>query len=350
LGEQEHILLLSIHHIVSDGWSMAIFFRELSLLYEAYANGQASPLADLPVQYADYAVWQRNWLQGEVLESQLAYWKRQLEGIPAALNLPADLPQSAVRSHRGKRQSFELSKELTDRLKALSRSEGITLFITLLAAFQALLYRYTGQKDVVVGSPIANRSRPEIEGLIGFFVNTIVLRSDLSGNPTFRELLKRVREVCLGAYTYQELPYQKLVEALHPKRDANRASLAQALFAFQNVPRSPLKIPGLTVTRVRTDLGIAKAPLTLFMWEAEQCMAGSFNYAADLFNAATIGQIIEHFQVLLDAVIADPERPLFDFPTFEDSRSELLEVIHRATEHSWHFGPEATADHEQGEI
>jgi aspartate racemase len=177
------------------------------------------------------------------------------------------------------------------------------------------------------------------------------LRSDLSGNPTFRELLKRVREVCLGAYTYQELPYQKLVEALHLKRDANRASLAQALFAFQNVPRSPLKIPGLTVTRVRTDLGIAKAPLTLFMWEAEKCLAGSFNYDADLFNAAIISQIVEHFLALVEAVIADPEQRLLNLvPLLEQSRSELLEAMHWAIEQSPHYETDATAGREEGEL
>ena len=204
--------------------------------------------------------------------------------------------------------------------------------------------------DLVIGSPIAGRNRPEVEGLIGFFVNTLVLRTDLSGNPTFRELLKRVRDVCLGAYAHQELPYQKLVEALQPKRERSRRSLAQVFFAFQNVPRQPLTIPGLTVTPIRTDLGIAKAALTLFMWEAEECLSGSLNYAADLFNATTISRMTEHFQTLLNAVLADPERRLFDLPAFpEQSRSELLEAIHWATEQSWSFEA-AAAGHEQGEI
>ena len=244
-----------------------------------------------------------------------------------------------------------LSKELTEQLKALSRKEGVTLFMTLLAAFKALLYQYTGQTDLVIGSPIAGRNRPEIEGLIGFFVNTLVLRTDLSGNPSFRELLRRVREICLGAYAHQELPYQKLVEVLHPKRGTSRRSLAQVFFAFQNVPRQPLTIPGLTVTPVRTDLGDAKGALTLFMWEAEECLAGSLNYAADLFNAATISRMMEHFQTLLNAVVADPERRLLDLPPFlEHSRSELLEAIHWATEQSWPFETDASAGREQGEL
>jgi non-ribosomal peptide synthetase component F len=244
-----------------------------------------------------------------------------------------------------------LSKELTEQLKALSHKEGVTLFMTLLAAFKALLYQYTGQTNLVIGTPIAGRNRPETEGLIGFFVNTLVLRSDLSGNPRFRELLRQVRDVCLGAYTHQELPYQKLVEALHPKRGATRISLARVSFAFQNVPRQPLKIPGLTVTPVRTDLGNAKGALTLFIWEADECLAGSLNYAVDLFNPATINQMIGHFQTLLTAVVADPEQRLLDLPGFlKPSRSELLEAIHWASEQSWHFESGATVGRDQGEL
>ena len=214
-----------------------------------------------------------------------------------------------MQSHRGERQTFVLSKDLTEQLKALSGKEGVTLYMTLLAGFKGLLYQYTGETDLVIGSPIAGRNRPEIEGSIGFFVNTLVLRTDLSGNPSFRELLRRVREVCLGAYGHQELPFQKLVEALNPKRNTSRRSLVQVFFAFQNVPRQPLKIPGLTVTSVRTDVRRPTAALTLFMWEAQESLAGSLNYAADLFNAATISHMIQHFQTLLNAVVADPEQP-----------------------------------------
>jgi Condensation domain len=351
LSKNDHLLLLVTYHIAADAWSMEVLYRELSVLYRIFLNGESSPLPELSIQYADYAVWQREWLQGEELDRQLSYWKKQLAGIPGVLNLPTDRPRSMMDSHRGGRQYFMLSKELSEQLKALSRKEGVTLFMTLLAGFKALLYQYTGQTDLVIGSPIAGRTRAETEGLIGFFVNTLVLRTDLSGNPSFRELLRRVREVCLGAYAHQELPYQKLVEALQPKRGTSRGSLARVFFAFQNVPRQPLTIPGLTVTPVRTDFGVAKAPLTLFMWEAEKCLAGSFNYAADLFNAATISRMMEYFQMLLNAVVADPERRLVDLPVLlEQSRSELLEAVHWATEQSWHFETDTAAGREQGEI
>jgi acyl carrier protein len=351
LGEDDHVLLLTAHHIVSDGWSMGVLHHELSVLYEAFSRSQRFRLPELPIQYADYAVWQREWLRGDELDGQLSYWKKQLKGIPGVLNLPMDRPRSAVANQRGVRHYFVLPKKLSEELKALSRKESVTLYMTLLAAIKAMLYQYSGQSDLVIGSPIAGRNRPEIEALIGFFVNTLVLRTDLSGNPTFREILRRVRDVCLAAYAHQELPYQKLVEALQPKRERSRGSLAQVFFAFQNVPRQPLTIPGVTVTPVRTNLVDAKGALTVFMWEAEECLAGSFNYAADLFNAATISRMNEYFQTLLNGVVADPERRLFDLPALLDqSRSELLEAVQWATEQSWHFEIDTTAGREQGEI
>ncbi|MGH7412374.1 MAG: amino acid adenylation domain-containing protein, partial [Candidatus Methylomirabilis sp.] len=212
LSEEEHILLLTIHHIVFDGWSKEVFFREMAVLWEAFSTGGPSPLSPLPIQYADFAVWQREWLQGEVLESRLSYWKHRLQGAPSVLELPTDRPRPAVQHYRGARESFELPRTLAEALHELSRREGVTLFMTLLAAFQTLLFRYTGQDDIVVGSPIANRARTETEGLIGFFINTLVLRTDLSGNPTFRELLKRVKEVALGAYAHQDVPFEELME------------------------------------------------------------------------------------------------------------------------------------------
>jgi amino acid adenylation domain-containing protein len=351
VAEDDHVLLLTIHHIVSDGWSMGVLRRELSVLYQAFAKGEPSPLPELPVQYADFAVWQREWLQGEVLNSQLSYWKKQLERLPEVVNLPTDRPGLAVQSHRGARQSFVLSKDLTEKLKALSRKQGVTLYMTLLASFKVLIYRYSGQEDLVIGSPIAGRNRPELDGLIGFFVNTLVLRSDLSGNPVFCELLKRIREVCLRAYAHQELPFQKLVEALRPKGNTGRRSLARILFVFQNVPRQRVEIPGITVTPIRTDVGIAKSSLTLFMWESQESLAGSVNYSTDLFNAATIGRMIEHLQTLLTAVVADPKRRLLDMPPFlEESRSELLEAIHWATELPSHFEIDESVGCEQGEL
>jgi hypothetical protein len=243
LGEKDHVLLLTMHHIVSDGWSMGVLFREVSVLYEAFATGEPSPLSELPIQYADFAVWQRQWLQGEVLEKQLDYWRKQLEAAPPLLELLTDRPRPTIQAYRGARQALILPPSLTEALKALSLREEVTLFMMLLAGFKTLLYRYTGQGDIIVGSPIANRNRVEIEGLIGFFVNTLVLRTDLSENPTFRQLLRRVREVCLEAYAHQDLPFEKLVEELQPERNLGYSPLFQVMFILQNAPGSALEFP-----------------------------------------------------------------------------------------------------------
>ncbi|HIP96962.1 MAG TPA: non-ribosomal peptide synthetase, partial [Anaerolineae bacterium] len=267
LGAEEHIAVVTMHHIISDGWSMEVFIRELAALYEAFSQGRPSPLPELPVQYADFACWQREWLQGEVLDRQLAYWKEQLGNRPLMLDLPTDRPRPAVQSWRGATERFALPTELSKKLRTLSREEGATLFMTLLAAFQTLLYRYTGQEDVSVGTAIANRNRAEIEGLIGFFVNTLVMRTNLSGEPSFREVLKRVREVALGAYTHQDLPFEMLVEALQPERDLSHAPLFQAAFALQNTPMETLELPGLTLSPLDVDSGTAKFDLTLVMAE-----------------------------------------------------------------------------------
>ena len=253
LAEQEHVLLLTLHHIISDGWSMGVLFRELSALYDAFSTGKPSPLAELPLQYPDFAVWQREWLQGEVLEGQLSYWKNQLADAPAVLELPTDRPRPPVQSYRGARQSMVLSGELNEALKTLSRQQGVTLFMTLLAAFQTLLHRYTQHDDIIVGSPIAGRNRTEIEGLIGFFVNTLVLRTDLSADPSFRQLLGRVRKAALDAYAHQDLPFEKLVEELHPQRNFSHSPLFQVMFAFQNVPMTELRLTGLTVNSLKAD-------------------------------------------------------------------------------------------------
>ncbi len=296
LAEEEHILLLVMHHIASDGWSMGVLFRELAAFYEAFSHGKPAPLPELPIQYADFAVWQRHYLQGEVLESQLSYWKKQLAGAPALLDLAPDRPRPAVQSYRGAAESFVLPESLSEALKVLSRREGVTLYMALLAAFNVLLSRYSGQEDLVVGSPIAGRNHPEVESLIGFFVNTLVLRIDLSGNVSFKELLGRARKVTLEAFTHQDLPFEKLVEALHPKRDASHRSLVQIAFAFQNVPRQPLEMADLTVRPLQADLGIAKTDLTLFMWEAGAALAGTLNYNVDLYDSATISRMLEHLQ------------------------------------------------------
>ena len=269
LAEEEHVGLLTMHHIVSDGWSTGILIRELALLYEAFSCGRSSPLPELPIQYADFAHWQRQRLQGEVLETQLSYWKRQLVDAPR-LELPTDHPRPAVQTFRGSHQSLLLPNTVGEALKALSRRQGVTLFMTLLAAFKILLHRYSSQEDLIVGTPIANRNRLEIEGLIGFFVNTLVVRTDLSGNPTFRELLQRVREVCLGAYAHQDLPFERLVEELHLKRNLGRNPLFQVMFVLQNASMQTIVLPGLTLSPVEVDNGTAHFDLTLHIADTEQ--------------------------------------------------------------------------------
>jgi amino acid adenylation domain-containing protein len=325
LGKYDHVLLLTLHHIVSDGWSMGVLYRELSALYQAFANEEPSPLADLPIQYADFAVWQRDWLRGEVLENQLSYWKKQLGGIPAVLNFPTDRPRPARQSYRGARQSIELSSELTQRLKTLSRKEGVTLYMTLLAAFQTLLHRYTGQDDIVVGSPIANRNRIEIEGLIGFFVNTLVLRTDHSGNPAFREVLRRVRETALEAYAHQDLPFEKLVEELRPDRDLSRSPLFQAMFVFQNAPVGELNCKGLNVSPMRMAGETTKFDLTLSVNEGAPGLRAGLQYRTDLFDDATITRFLGHFKMLLEGIVANPEQRISDLPILNEAeRHQLL--------------------------
>ena len=324
LGEDDHALVLAMHHIVSDGWSMGVLHRELSVLYQAFSHSQPSPLAELPIQYADYAVWQRQWLQGEVLEGQLSYWKKQLEGAPGVLNLPTDHPRPAVQSYRGARRSIELSKELSQGLKALSRKEGVTLFMTLLAAFQTLLYRYTRQEDVVVGSPIANRNRTEVEGLIGFFVNTLVLRTDLSGNPSFREVLHRVRKVALEAYEHPDLPFEKLVEELQPERSLSHSPLFQVMFVLQNAPAGHRELSGLTLSPVQLDNNTAKFDLSLSMTEQAGGIKGSLEYSTDLFDEATIIRMSGHFQTILEGIVTNPEQSVSDLPILTEAEKHQL--------------------------
>jgi amino acid adenylation domain-containing protein len=324
LGEEDHILVLSMHHIVSDGWSMRVFYRELSVLYEAFTQSKLSPLADLSIQYADFAVWQREWLRGEVLERQLSYWKKQLEGIPAVLNLPTDHPRSAVQSYRGARQSIELSKELTEGLKALSRKEGVTLFMTLLAAFQTLLYRYTGQEDIVVGSPIANRNRAEIEGLIGFFVNTLVLRSNFSGSPTFRELLTKVREMALGAYAHQDLPFEKLVEEMHPERCVDSTPLFQVLFNMVNRENQKFELLGLTAERISSSQAESKFDLTLYVREEEKQIRLDLVYRAALFSQARMTCFAGQYRYLLEQIVGEPEKLIGSYSLVTPESRPLL--------------------------
>jgi amino acid adenylation domain-containing protein len=324
LGEEDHVMLLTMHHIVSDGWSTVVFERELSELYQALSKGLPPPLADLPIQYADFAVWQRNWLQGKVLDEQLSYWKKQLGNLPAVLNLPTDRPRPPVQSYRGARQTAEFSKDLTQRLKALSRKEGVTLFMTLLAAFQTLLHRYTGHDDVAVGSPIAGRNRKEIEGLIGFFVNTLVLRCNFSGDPTFNEVLIRAREMALGAYAHQDLPFEKLMEELKPERSLNHSPLFQVMFDLQNESTAALQIEGLTLSSFKMENGTAKFDLTLTMSETREGLRASLRYNTDLFEAATIKRLLGHFGTLLEGIVSNPQARIPELPILTDAEKHQL--------------------------
>jgi amino acid adenylation domain-containing protein len=325
LADQDHVLVLTTHHIVSDRWSLGVLSQELSALYEAFVEGRPSPLPELPIQYADYAVWQRQFLSGEVLEKQLAYWKQQLRGAPPVLEIPTDRPRPPQESFRGDIKVIPISAVVTDKLKALSRGEGVTLFMTLLAAWQVLLSRYSGQEDIVVGIPIANRNRSEIEGLIGFFANTLALRGDLSGNPTFRELLTRVREVALSAYAHQDLPFEKLVEELRPERSLSHNPLFQVLFALQNTPALDQEIPGLKLQAMGAKVGTAKCDLALFMAEGSQGLMVRLEYNTDIFDPSTIDRLVDHFQILLQGIVGDPQQHIFDLPLL--GRSERDQIL-----------------------
>ncbi len=325
LAAEENVLLLMMHHIVSDGWSIDVFFRELTVLYRSFSNSQASPLPNLPIQYADFSVWQGQWLQGDVLASQLDYWKQQLGGMPPVLDLPTDRPRPPEQTYQGAYQTLELPNDLTEVLKALSQQEGVTLFMTLLAAFQTLLHRYSGQDDIIVGSPIAGRNRLETEGLIGFFVNNLALRTHLGGNPSFRELLVRVRKMVLAAHNHQDLPFEKLVEELQLERDQSRAPLFQVMFVLQNASWQPLELPGLILDPMLVHNGAAKFDLTLMMIERGRGLNCFLEYNTDLFDAPTIIRILGHFQTLLAGIIANPDQPISDLPLLTPTeRHQLL--------------------------
>jgi amino acid adenylation domain-containing protein len=326
LAPQEHWFLLTIHHIVSDGWSSGVFMKELAALYEAFCSGKPSPLPELPIQYADFAHWQRQWLQGEVVQQLLNYWKQLLGGSLPMLELPTDRPRPAVQTHQGAKHSLRLSKELSEALKALSRREEATLFMTLLAAFQTLLYRYCGQEDIIVGSPIAGRNRAEIEELIGCFLNSLAMRTNLSGNPSFRELLGRVREVALKAYANQDLPVEKLIEELQLERDLSQNRLFQVLFILQNTPMPILELSGLTLSSLAIDNKTAKFDLTLELQETPLGISGWFEYNTDLFDETTLVRMVGHFQTLLEGIVANPEQKLSDLPVLTPAERQTLLV------------------------
>lgn len=343
LDKTEYILLLTLHHIVSDDWSIGVLIRELKAIYTAFALNKPSPLPELTLQYADFADWQRQWLQGEAgqvaLQKQLTYWRQQLAGI-SLLNLPTDHPQPVRQSYQGATQFLEISKSLSDALKTISQQEGTTLFMTLLAAFQILLNRYTQQEDITIGTPIANRNRSEIEPLIGFFVNSLVLRTNLSGNPTFRELLNRVKEVTLEAYAHQDLPFEKLVEELHPERNLSIHPLFQVVFALQNAPMEALDLPGLTLSSMDIDFKTTRFNLEFHLWESTDSfrslwgekwehtegLRGIVVYNTDLFNEATINRLVGHFKSLLEATITHPDMSIYELSLLSPTEQHQVVV------------------------
>ncbi|MEH1868762.1 MAG: condensation domain-containing protein [Nostoc sp.] len=310
LAVAEYALLLTIHHIVADGWAIGVLIHEIATLYEAFSIGKPSPLSQLSIQYADFAVWQRQWLQGERLETQLAYWQRQLGGKLPVVEFPSERSRAPIQTFSGARETLVIPKTLSEKLKALNQRQGITLFMILLAAFQTLLHCYTNQEDIVVGTDIANRNQAETKELIGFFVNQLVLRTDLSGNPTFVELLERVREMTLEAYAHQDLPFDKLVDVLNPKRELNRTPLFQVKIVLENTQTPSLELPGLSITSLKVENKTVQFDLLLELNETEQGLLGVWEYNTDLFDRDSIIRLSNNFATLLNKIATHPESKL----------------------------------------
>jgi len=344
LAEDEHVLLLTAHHITADGWSVKVFIRELATLYEAYSHECLSPLSELPVQYADFSIWQRQYLTGDMLAAQLAYWKRQLGGgdLPV-LNLPADRLRPHTRTFRGATESLRLSAELSEAVRTLGSRQHATLFMTLLAAFKVLLSRYTGQQDIVVGTPIANRNYQELEDLIGFFVNTLVLRTEVSGDQSFQELLDRVRKVALDAYAHQDVPFERLIEELHPLRSLSHTPLFQVMFVLQNNRSPSIDLPGLKLTSLEVESPTAKFDLTLMVEETGPELVVSLEYSTDLFHATTIRRMLGHFSTLLEGIVADPRKRVDELPLL--AATERVEVLAHCRARSVRSAPDVCLHH-----
>jgi hypothetical protein len=321
-AEERHALLMTLHHIITDGWSFGILYNELSTLYNAYSKNQPSPLLELEVQYGDFAVWQRGRLQGEFVAEHLAYWKKQLADAPARLELPAARTRGAGSRHKGAVIQTKLSRELTKQLRTLSKRESATLFMITLAAFQVLLCRYSGQEDICVGSPLAGRKQRHTESLIGFFINTIVLRTDLSGNPSFRELLKRVRDMCLAAHAHQDTPFERLVAELKPDRRSGQSLFFQVWFTLQNARREAPSLAGLTLSPLGVGIKKAQFDLSLLLWEEPEHIGVCLVYDADLFEAETAARILKDYEMLLQQVSAQPEQTIWEIPFYEASPDE----------------------------
>ncbi|MDQ2869303.1 MAG: amino acid adenylation domain-containing protein [Acidobacteriota bacterium] len=324
LSEAEYLFLLSIHHIVSDGWSLGILFGEVAEVYDAFSRGESSPLPPLEIQYADYAVWQREWMQGDRLEQEIRYWRQQLAGAPALLEFPTDFPRPALQTSVGRRIRSVVGSDVVGLLRAFSRSEGVTLFMTLLAAFQVVLSRYSGQEDIVVGSPVAGRNRLETERVVGLFANTLALRTDLSGDPTFREVLRRVRGVTVGAYGHQDVPFEKVVEKLQPRRSLSHGPIVQVFFALENTPRPTGKPSMFTFSPGDAEREVARADIAVFMRDEEGALPFEVEFNVDLFEKETIEGFASHFQTLLAAAVADPGRPISRLPLLTPEERERI--------------------------
>ena len=324
-----------MHHIATDGWSLTVFFEELANLYSAYCNQKPVVLPELPIQYADYAMWHRKYLQGEALQRQLVYWKGRLKGAPGLLNLPLDRPRSPVQTYTGARRSALLPKPLIDGLRALSQRHHGTLFMTMLAAWQILLYRYTNQTDLVIGVPTAGRKYLETEPLIGFFVNTLVFRTDLSGDPTYSDLLTRVSKISLEAYQNDDLPFEKLVEELQPERDLSHSPFFQVMFAFQNLSKSFAEMSGLKVTRFAVDQKVAKFDLTVSITNSTDALEAVIEYNTDLFDGATVERMLGHYQILLEGIVAKPEQRISELPLLSEAEKPQLRVVWNDTKREY---------------
>ncbi|MCZ8160943.1 MAG: amino acid adenylation domain-containing protein, partial [Microcystis sp. LE19-196.1B] len=322
----EYVLLLAIHHIAADGWSIGVLIDELSVYYRSFSTGTKADLLALPIQYADFAMWQRQWLTNEFLEHQLSYWTQQLTDAPLLHQLPTDRPRPAIQSFCGGAERLQLDSQLTQQLKKLSQESGSTLFMTLLAGFAVLLSRYSQQTDVVIGSPIANRNRTEIEGLIGFFVNTLVLRFDLSQDPTFEDFLAQVRQTTQDAYDHQDLPFEMLVEKLQIERHLDRNPLTQIVFALQNAPSSPWDLPGIKIEDIPAGRDSVRLDLEIHLWDTPEGLGGFCSYNRDLFDGSTIARLLEHFQNLLRAIIANPQESVSSLPLLSEQEQKQLLV------------------------
>ena len=335
LGEDDHVLVVMMHHIIGDVWSVRVLMRELATLCESFATGGTSPLPELPIQYADYAVWQQDELQGETVKRQAEYWRSQLTGMPEELAMPNDHLRPAVQSIWGAKRFLSIDQNVADALRDLGKEESASLFMVLLAAWKAFLARVTGQDDLVIGAPVANRNRSELEGMIGFFVNSLVLRTDLSGDPPFREALRRQREVVLGAFSNQEFPFERLVEMFQPERDMSRNPLFQTDFILQNTPRSAYRVTGLSFESLPVENGTAQLDMTLDLWEEEDGIGGWLEYDIDLFEASTISRIVASYLSLLEEIVADPDRPLSSFSLLSPPQRQQLLCEHNDTGHQF---------------